>query len=73
MMVLSSQINTIVLKRYQTAQLLVLVGILHDDPTISTYAFCERVLNYSLEDFFRTNSDFIKSEINNTLESLLKP
>ncbi|OCQ94117.1 hypothetical protein BCD64_04935 [Nostoc sp. MBR 210] len=73
MMVLSAQINSIVLKRYQTAQLLILVGILHDDPTISTYAFCEQVLNYSLADFFRNNSDFIKSEIDNTLQSLLKP
>jgi hypothetical protein len=73
MMVLSSQINSIVLKRYQTAQLLVLVGILHNDPTISTYAFCDQVLNYSLENFFRSNSELIKSEIHNTLESLLSP
>lgn len=73
MMVLSSQINAVVLKRYQTAQLLVLVGILNDDPTISTYAFCEKILNYSLEDFFRNNSSVISEEINNILESLLNP
>lgn len=73
MMVLSCQINTIVLKRYQSAQLLVLVGILNDDPTTSTYAFCEQILNYSLENFFRNNSSFIRKEINNILESLLKP
>ncbi len=73
MMVLSSQINTVVLKRYQTAQLLVLIGILNDDPTISTYAFCDKILNYSLETFFRKNSGFIREEINNTLESLLNP
>lgn len=73
MMVLSCQINTIVLKRYQAAQLLVLVGILNDDPTISTYAFCEQILNYSLEDFFRDNSSFIKEEINKVLMSLLNP
>ncbi len=73
MMVLSSQINSVVFKRYQAAQLLVLVGILNDDPTISTYAFCEQILNYSLENFFRNNSALIREEINIILQSLLNP
>ncbi|MBD2202333.1 hypothetical protein H6G33_11925 [Calothrix sp. FACHB-1219] len=73
MMVLSCQINTIVLKRYQSAQLLVLVGILNDDPTISTYAFCEKILNYSLEEFFRNNSSLIREEMDKILTSLLNP
>lgn len=72
MMIVSSQINEIVCKRYKSAQFLVLVGILNDDPTVSTYAFCQKILNYSLEDLFERNASLIREEINSVLSSLLQ-
>lgn len=73
MMVVSSQVNQMVQRRYHAANLLVLVGTLSHDPFISTFAFFEQVLGYDLAGFFQRHSDSIRTEVQGILVSLLSP
>lgn len=71
--VLSSQVSETVINRYRDAGMLVLTGIRSDDPTVSTFAFFEKVIGYSLEDFFKRASPKIKEVIHSLIGKLLSP
>lgn len=69
--IFSTQIDDDIILRYTNNKCGVLIGNLTDDPFISFYAFCNRVLQYDLADFFRRNSDIIRQEIQTILKTLL--
>ncbi|SRR6266566_736186 len=71
MIVVSAQVNNAVYTRYVADQLLVLRGVADADPTIGTFAFCERVLGYSLSGFFERNADKLRKEISTVVQRLL--
>lgn len=62
-----------VAQRYRDANLLVLTGTLSKDDTVSTYAFCENTLGYSLAGFFERNTKVLKNEVDGILQALLSP
>lgn len=70
-LVISTQVSSVVIERYRQNKLLVLTGTLSDDDTRSTYAFFEKVVGYSLSDFFERNAPPIRSEVTTILEALL--
>lgn len=69
--IFSSQIDTDIILRYRNNRCGVLTGIADDDTQISLYAFFNQVLNYDLANFFDRNSEIIKLEIQDILETLL--
>jgi len=71
--VLSSQVSETVINRYRDAGMLVLTGLHTEDPTVSTFAFFNEVIGYSLEDFFRRTSPRIKEVIHSLIGKLLSP
>ena len=71
--IMSSQVSEPVLKRYRNDGMLVLTGIPDNDPTISTFAFFEQVIDYNLAGFFTRNSTHLKVEIKQIIEALLAP
>ena len=70
-LVFSNQISQVVAERYRSSSLMVLTGVLQDDDTLSTYAFCDNVLQYSLAAFFKRNSKQLKTEVQTILAQLL--
>lgn len=73
MMLVSSQVNAAVRRRYHSSNLLVLVGSLSGDSTTSTFAFYRDIVGYDLADFFQRHSDAIRDEVQDILSSLLSP
>lgn len=71
MMLVSTQVSHTVQRRYQSANLLVLVGSLVEDPTLSTFAFYKNVLGYDLAAFFERHTVEIRLEVQAILSSLL--
>ena len=69
--IMSTQVSEPVLRRYRNDGILVVTGVLSDDPTISTFAFFNNVVGYDLVSFFDRNSPEIKSEIKAIVEQLL--
>lgn len=69
--VLSSQVSFPVIKRYQSDGMLILRGTLEDDPMTSTFAFSKDVLDFNLENFFKTNQKTFKKEVTTVVEKLL--
>lgn len=72
-LVISTQVSSVVVERYRQNKLLVLTGMLSSDDTKSTYAFFENVVGYSLTDFFERNAIKIRSEVTEILTKLLSP
>jgi len=72
-LVISTQVSSVVVERYRQNKLLVLTGILSADDTKSTYAFFESVVGYSLSEFFERNAPAIRSEVSDILTKLLSP
>ena len=72
-LVISTQVSSVVIERYRQNKLLVLTGTLADNPTRSTYAFFEQVVGYSLTAFFERNAPQIRAEVTRILEKLLSP
>lgn len=73
MALMSMQINNTVKTRYQEGGLLVLTGdITSRNPLESTYAFIDQVAGYDLVAFFERNTDLLREETSQILESLLK-
>lgn len=70
--VVSTQASQTVCKRYQAAQLLVLLGI-QDSDVKSTFSFFENAVGYNLANFFQRNSSVLRSEFTKVLEVLLSP
>ncbi len=73
MMLVSSQVNSSVRRRYHSANLLVLIGSISDDPTVSTFAFYRDVVGYDLAAFFDRHSKDIRTEVHSILAALLTP
>jgi hypothetical protein len=72
-MVVSTQVSTVVIRRYRQNGLLVLTGSLSTNPHESTFAFFDSVIGYSLSDFFQRNASYIQREVGSILHSLLSP
>lgn len=73
MMLVSSQVNSAVRRRYLSSNLLVLVGSLSGDSTTSTFAFYRDVVGYDLAAFFQRHSAKMRREVQAILSSLLSP
>lgn len=73
MMLVSSQVNFAVRRRYHSSNLLVLIGSLAGDSTTSTFAFYRDVVGYDLAGFFERHSEEIRKEVQAILASLLSP
>lgn len=72
-LVISTQVSNVVIQRYRQNKLLVLTGTLSDDDTVSTYAFFDRVVGYSLRAFFERNAAVVRQEVTAILTALLSP
>lgn len=72
-LVISTQVSSVVIERYRQNKLLVLTGSLIDDDRRSTYAFFDNVVGYSLSGFFERNAPKIRSEVSVILQQLLSP
>ncbi|MEA5580209.1 hypothetical protein VB620_02515 [Nodularia harveyana UHCC-0300] len=71
--ILSSQVSEPVAQRYRKDGMLVLTGIMSQDPNISTYAFFKEVIGYDLANFFQRNSQTIQAEVKEIISKLLSP
>jgi hypothetical protein len=69
--VVSSQVSEPVIRRYQAAQMLVLVGRA-GGPVQSTFTFFKDVVGYDLVRFFESNSTRLRTEVSKVLEGLLR-
>ena len=72
-LVFSNQVSQTVAKRYRESKLAVLTGTMNNDDRVSTFAFCENVVGYSLAGFFQRNTKTLKSEMTSILKALLTP
>lgn len=70
--IFSSQIDADLLLRYRNSRGGIIIGTTSASSQISLFAFCKEVLGYDLAEFFRRNSEAIKSEVYTTLEILLR-
>lgn len=71
--IFSSQIDADLVLRYRNSRGGIIIGTTSGSSQISLFVFSREVLGYDLADFFRRNSELIKSEIYSTLEALLSP
>ena len=51
--------------------MLVLIGVLSEDPTVSTFAFFGQVIGYDLIAFFERNRERLKDEVTTIMAKLL--
>jgi len=72
LMVLSTQIDSDIMERYERGKWLVLRGSLLDDPLTSTFAFMQQVIGYDLAAFFERNAARIRGLTYEVLDSLLQ-
>lgn len=72
LVVMSRQIDPVLVTRYQASKWALLRGSLDDhDPTTGTFAFFKDVLDYDLVKFFERNAKAIRSEMDEILRSIL--
>lgn len=69
--IFSSQIDVDLVLRYRNSRGGILIGTTSGSNQISLFVFSQEILGYDLADFFRRNSEAIKSEIYTTLTVLL--
>ncbi|WP_228060522.1 MULTISPECIES: hypothetical protein [unclassified Coleofasciculus] len=69
--IFSSQIDADLVLRYRNSRGGIIIGTTSGSNQSSLFAFSKEVMTYDLADFFRRNSELIKSEIHDTLEALL--
>jgi hypothetical protein len=69
--IFSSQIDSDLVLRYRNSRCGIITGSNSDNPQLSLFAFCEKVLGYDLAAFFKDNSAKFKSEIHSVLKTLL--
>ena len=72
-MIVSTQMSLPVCRRYEAAQMLVLVGKNSGTSAESTFTFFRDVVGYDLADFFKRNSPRLRKEFTDVLEGLLSP
>lgn len=70
--IVSTQVNETVSRRYRNALLLILTGT-RADATQSTFTFIKEVVGYDLTAFFERNSPKLREEFGNVLKALLSP
>jgi hypothetical protein len=69
--IFSSQIDADLVLRYRNSRGGIIIGTTSGTNQTSLFVFCREVLGYDLADFFRRNSEQIRSEVYVTLEALL--
>ncbi len=69
--IFSSQIDSDIILRYRNNRCGILIGTINGNDKSSLYAFCNHVLGYDLANFFKNNTEEIKNEIHDVLETLL--
>lgn len=69
--IFSSQIDGDLVLRYRNSRGGIIVGRTQGDNCTSLFFFCRDVLSFDLEAFFARNSEAIKKEVHETLETLL--
>lgn len=70
-LVISTQVSSVVIERYRHDKMLVLTGTLINDDKRSAYAFFDKVVGYSLSGFFERNAPEIAVQVTRILERLL--
>lgn len=70
-MVVSSQINSTVLRRYRSAHLQILVGTWDGPSTRNTFTFFGEVVGYDLKGFFDRNKDALRTQVESIIRMLL--
>ena len=71
--VMSNQMDDDILRRYRANECVVLTGVVGlNDPFRSIYDFMHEIVGYDLAAFFERNSDRLKQEVGNVLETLLE-
>ena len=70
--VFSNQVSEPVINRYKSDGMLVLTGVSSDDPTVSTFAFFEKVIGFNLANFFERNQKKLSEEVTSIVGTLLK-
>lgn len=71
--VLSTQLSLPVVRRYRADGMLVLSGVLTEDPAESTFAFFSQVIGYDLAAFFERNSPTLRAQVTSVTKTLLTP
>jgi hypothetical protein len=69
--VFSGQIDSDIVLRYRNSRSGILIGTLSVDPSISLYAFMEKVIGYDLAGFFERNSRHIRQQVLAVIQTLL--
>lgn len=72
LLVLSTQIDSDIVERYERGKWLVLRGSLGGDTIYSTYAYMRDIIGYDLAAFFERNSQQLREFTVDVLENLLK-
>ena len=68
----SNQVSDPVINRYKSDGMLVLTGVSSDDPTVSTFAFFDKVIGFNLANFFERNPKKLSEEVTSIVGTLLK-
>lgn len=71
--IVSSQLNETVSRRYRNSLLLILKGTTSNNTTGSTFAFYKEVVGYDIAAFFERNSAKLREEFGAILRALLTP
>ena len=72
LVVLSTQIDSDIVDRYERGKWLVLQGSAVGDNIFSTYTFTREIIGYDLAAFFQRNSERLKIFVDDLLETLLR-
>lgn len=72
-LVLSTQMDSDIVSRYQMQRWLILRGFDGGATTYSAYSFVQKIVGYDLAGFFSRNAATLKAEVNSVLEALLNP
>jgi hypothetical protein len=70
-MVVSSQINQTVLRRYRSAHINILVGTWEGPATRNTFSFFSEVVGYDLKGFFERNQAVLRAQVESIVGTLL--
>lgn len=70
-MVVSSQINSTVLRRYRSSHINILVGAWQGSATTNTFTFFSEVVGFDLRGFFERNQQALRSQVESIVGALL--
>ncbi len=72
LLILSTQVDSDIVERYEQAKWLILRGYLSSLPTGSTWAFMDQIIGYDLATFFQRNAPAFQATMTRTLHTLLE-